>query len=345
MDPRALSALHRAGRVALAVTAVTGVLCAMLTVLALATGVRPLVFRSGSMSPDVPTGSLGFSRSTAGADVKVGDVVTVTTKTGTKVTHRVVTATYHGSTVTLQLKGDANKTPDADLYQVGSAPRLLFSVPKVGYVVNWLSRAPGSYVLALYVALMLVVVARRKNPDAGSPPLRLNPISRVLAPPIMTEADPAPQPEPRRRGRHRALAVGSALVIAFVALVGFGGSTWASWSDAATVSGSTITSGTWAIPVPVAPVVKTCVRSGNDITLTWTEAVDPTSFQIIYTSPGTEPLIAGTLRTGATSVANFNNSTGTIWIVAINSGGTSPASNKFSYQGNGSGNGTCTAVP
>ncbi|MET3963657.1 signal peptidase I [Marmoricola sp. OAE513] len=362
MDLRALNALHRTGRVALAASAVVGAACAVLTLVAVLTGVRPLVFLSGSMSPDVTTGSLGFSRSVDAADIKVGDVVTVTTKVDAKVTHRVVAATHHDDVVTLQLKGDANQTADEELYRVSSAPRLMFAVPKLGYLVNWLSHAPGSYVLALYVALMLVVIARRRNVDSGTTPGRTPGRHRTREPQVLI-----PQPVPTRRsgnilpppimvepvvlartarGPRRAVLVGSALLAGVLALSGFGGATWAAWTDDAAVSGSTITSGTWVVAPPVAPTVTSCVRSGNAITLTWTQAVDPANFQIRYTTPNTtEPLLAGTVRTATTSVANFNNQTGQIWVVAINGSSTSPQSNRYAFTGNGTGNAVCNPVP
>lgn len=352
MSPRVARALHRTGRVALSVTALVGVVCALLTVLALVTGVRPLVFRSGSMGPDVPAGSLGFSRSTDAADLKVGDVVTVTTKTDQKVTHRIVTVTPHDDVATLQLKGDANSIADEDLYQVSSAPKLLFSVPQAGYTVNWLSHAPGSYVLALYVALMLALIARRKDAGTSSgtpagtpePTQPLVPTRAYLRPPVFSEGALVTQAEPRGRGPRRALVAGVVVALVAVGLTGFSSSTWATWTDTADVSGSTIASGTWVVAPPAAPVVTSCTRSGNSITLNWTASVDPTNFRITHTNPTTEPLLAGNLRTATTQNANFNNSTGTIWIVAINSAGTSPASNKYAYTGNGS-NATCTPVP
>lgn len=329
MGPRAARALHRTGRVALSVTAVVGVVCALLTVLALVTGVRPLVFRSGSMGPDVPAGSLGFSRTTQAAQLKVGDVVTVTTKAGDKVTHRVVNVTYHDDVATVQLKGDANTVADADLYQITSAPRLLFSVPEAGYAVSWLSHAPGSYLLALYVALMLSLVARRKgtgtstgSADLGVPTPESPPTAAQLPQPTPTGGALATPAEPPGRGPRRALVIGVVVAVAAVALAGYSQTTWASWSDAAGVSGSTISSGTWVVAPPAAPVITGCTPANGETgyTLTWTWGPgNPDSFKMTYTNLNPAGAVAatpfaGSARTGIS--APFNDRSGTINLVA-----------------------------
>ncbi len=61
-----------------------------------------------------------------------------------------------------------------------------------------------------------------------------------------------------------------------------------------------------------------------------------------HQNPTTEPLLAGTLRTGSTVNANFNGSAGEVWVVAI-TGGLESESNHFRYSGNGSG-ASCVAV-
>ena len=89
-------------------------------------------------------------------------------------------------------------------------------------------------------------------------------------------------------------------------------------------------------------VLTGCDRRGSGATLTWTSAANPTSFQIRHQNPTTEPLLAGTLRTGSTADANFNGSAGEVWVVAI-TGGLESESNHFRYSGNGSG-ASCVAV-
>lgn len=328
----------RLGQTLLTVTAVIGALGCVLVLLALVTGVRPVVFRSGSMEPAVGTGALGFSRSTDASDLKVGDVVTVTTQAKKSITHRIVAIGPGADSTTLRLKGDDNGAPDEEIYTVTSAPRLLFDLPKAGYVVAWFANAPGSYLLGGYVMLMLMLAFRRRTDEGGSAG---SPETAEVV-----EPDPAPAAQsPVRRNRRGPFAVATAgAIVALAAAVvsGWSQSTWAAWTDTVDSSGTSIATGTWG--VPAAPVVTSCTRSGNSITLNWTAAVNPTNFRIQHTNPTTEPLIAGTLRTATTQNANFNNSTGQIWIVAINGSGTSPQSNRYAYTGNGS-NAVCTPVP
>ncbi|WP_347038196.1 hypothetical protein AAHB37_16560 [Glutamicibacter halophytocola] len=70
--------------------AVLGTLCLAMAVLALVFGFKPLVFASGSMSPGIPTGSLGLAVPATVQEVVVGDVVSVVNSGNQRITHRVV---------------------------------------------------------------------------------------------------------------------------------------------------------------------------------------------------------------------------------------------------------------
>jgi len=86
------------------------------------------------------------------------------------------------------------------------------------------------------------------------------------------------------------------------------------------------------------PRITTCTEAngsqGN--TLAWTAASNPTTFEVRYTAD-VHPAqsVAGTLRTVALTEGP-NGETGTFYLVAISSGGTSAPSNPVSYSGNGS---------
>jgi signal peptidase I len=168
---------RRGQQVLLALGAFFGVACLLTTLVAPLVHVRPLIFLSGSMSPTVTTGSLGLAHTTAAADLRVGDVVTVPAGKGAYLTHRIVRIIHHGDTATLQLKGDANKHADPAMHEVLEAPRLFASVPHAGAVVAWLSRTPGVYLLAAYVVFALGALRRRREQlrrgrgadDSGAP--------------------------------------------------------------------------------------------------------------------------------------------------------------------------------
>lgn len=152
--------LSRVGDVALWVGAVVGGCCLVVLLAALIFGVRPLIFRSGSMSPTITTGSLAFAHRVPATDVRVGDIVSVPVG-DTRVTHRVVQVITTSGGISLRLRGDANPTPDARLYHVSTVERVWVWLPRVGYAVAWLTRTPGSFVLALYAAVLLALIFRR----------------------------------------------------------------------------------------------------------------------------------------------------------------------------------------
>ena len=129
--------VRTAGRIActsaLNVGATLGFLVLVTVVAGLAFGIRPIVITSGSMEPTIATGALVLARSVPAADVEVGDVVTVPTATGTRVTHRVVRVDDGGADLAvLTLRGDANPAADPEQYPVSSADRMLLDVPLVG---------------------------------------------------------------------------------------------------------------------------------------------------------------------------------------------------------------------
>ncbi|MDO9396698.1 MAG: signal peptidase I, partial [Herbiconiux sp.] len=127
-----------------------------------------LVFRSGSMGPDIPTGSLALARTTDAADLRSGDVVSVLAANGERVTHRLVTSTLRGDEASLVLQGDANGTPDDEIYQVTEAEVEIASVPFAGYVVAVLL-SPAGLLAAGCLSLMLLLMGFGPS-DRGDPP-------------------------------------------------------------------------------------------------------------------------------------------------------------------------------
>ncbi len=147
----------------LTVGAAAGALCVVVAIAVVAFDARALVFRSGSMSPAIETGALALARPVPAADVSEGDVVSVRNDEGTRVTHRVVAIETVGEQARLTLKGDDNPTVDAQPYVVTSVDRVVFDVPRVGYVVSWLSGPIGLILLGGYAAFLLSVLFGRRR--------------------------------------------------------------------------------------------------------------------------------------------------------------------------------------
>lgn len=162
--------LGRVGNILLTIMALVGTFCIVATVAAVVLDVRPLVFRSGSMAPAIDTGALALARTTDVDDLAVGDVVSVLDADGVRITHRIDTVTVRDGTATLVLKGDANAAVDGEPYVVTTADRVLFDVPRAGYVVSWMSGPIGVFLGGLVVGGVLLSSVRtsRRGGSGGA---------------------------------------------------------------------------------------------------------------------------------------------------------------------------------
>ena len=306
------SLVRRSREVALTTSAVAGVLCLVLLLAGLVLGVRPLVFRSGSMAPAIDTGALALARTVPASEVHRGDVVSVRDAAGTRVTHRVVSVATQGEQRQLTLKGDANAHPDAEAYNVTEAQRVFLHVPRLGYVVGWLTGPIGLFLLGLYAALLLSVVFRRRPPGNGRPssPARRRASGRSTS--------------PRRRTRvHAALAVAVTALAVLVPAPGWS----APWTDTVNVTGTTFI----ASAVPPSASFNCGALGLLSVTFDWTAVAGATDYTLHYGSGGTDTVqVSGTSKTIGALISG-----GTAWVVAnINYGSTtwtSVASNTRTY--------------
>lgn len=283
---RAAFSLRALRETVLTLGAVLGVLCIVSTAAALAFDIKPVVFESGSMSPAIDTGALAISRTVPASELGAGDIVTVRTSAGVQVTHRIQDIAMSGDKASLVLKGDANKVADDKVYVVTSAPRVLFDIPKAGYVVSFLSGPIGIFAGGLLVGVVLLTVFRSGRP----------------------------RPKGGRGGARKAISAASVIVLGAGVTSAFGGAqTQAYYTDTASM-----TSDVFSAEDP--PVLITgCTTSGNSLTITWNAPVSPTTweFRYVYTDSTTEvDSFAGTLRS-RTSVTNLNTKDGTVTLVGI----------------------------
>jgi signal peptidase I len=303
--------VRRSREVALTTAAVAGALCLVLLLVGLVLGVHPLVFRSGSMAPAIDTGALALARTVPAAEVQHGDVVSVLDAGGTRVTHRVVSVAAQGEQRQLTLKGDANQRPDAEVYTVTEVQRVFLDVPRLGYVVGWLTGPIGLFLLGLYAALLLSVALRRGSSDRSEPPAPRSPPGRRRA---------APE---RRRRLPAVLAVATT-----AAAVLLPAPTWsAPWTDDVQIAGTTLTS--YTVP---SPATFTCSGLGiATVTFNWAAVSGASNYTLHYGSGGSSTLtVNGTSQTIVTLITG-----GTAWVQAnINYGSvvwTSAPSQSRSY--------------
>lgn len=149
----------RLGDLLLTVLAVGGSICLILVILGIVFNISIMMFRTGSMSPTITTGSIAFVREIPATQMSVGDVVTVERGENIlPVTHRVleIVETNDNGVVTFTMQGDANESPDVEPYSVSEVKTLMFSIPKVAPAIQWFS---NPWVLGgLTVGASLIVV-------------------------------------------------------------------------------------------------------------------------------------------------------------------------------------------
>lgn len=138
--------------------AVLGVVCIIATIAAFALNISLIMFKTGSMSPTIPAGSLAVVREIPASDIRVGDVTTVSRGEGRlPVTHRVISTTPIGNGVySIEMQGDANNSPDPRPYEVTEVKKTIWHVPGLAYVVAKVSQP--IYMAGITVAASLLVV-------------------------------------------------------------------------------------------------------------------------------------------------------------------------------------------
>lgn len=125
-----------------------------------AAGIRPFIVMSGSMEPEISTGSLCFVNSRSHIeDVKEDDIINYSLL-DSYITHRVVRVSDEG----IITKGDANSTEDIGIVtEENFYGEVMFSIPVMGYVFFFIKKEiiPISASLII-LAAALEIMKRRK---------------------------------------------------------------------------------------------------------------------------------------------------------------------------------------
>lgn len=139
----AVRAAARMGRVvrevAMTVLALGGIACIILVVLAFTGGFSLIMFKTGSMEPTIPAGSVALVQEIPASDVNVRDVVTVDRHDALPITHRVTSITDASSADqrTITMRGDANSADDPLPYTISDVRIVRGSVPHLANVIIW----------------------------------------------------------------------------------------------------------------------------------------------------------------------------------------------------------------
>ena len=138
------------------------VVLALLLVGARFIGLNVYTVLSGSMEPTYHVGSLIYVKDVDTDGLKAGDVITYMLDEDTIVTHRiadVIPDETAPSIIRFQTKGDANDSVDGSLVHyknVIGTP--VFSIPKLGYLANYIQKPPGRYIAISAGAIILLLV-------------------------------------------------------------------------------------------------------------------------------------------------------------------------------------------
>ncbi len=120
----------RLREILLNIAAAGGAVCILAVICALLFNITLIMFKTGSMSPGIPAGSLAVVREIPAREINPGDVVTVDRPGKLPITHRVQTVEpADGSARTITMKGDANTEADPAPYVVEKVRLVLWSVP------------------------------------------------------------------------------------------------------------------------------------------------------------------------------------------------------------------------
>lgn len=139
-----------------AVVALGGLL--MVSLVPIAGNIQIKIVKSGSMEPTIKTGAIVVDKPEA--SYQVGDVVTFgkDTKTQIPTTHRIVAITGTGGNEMITTKGDANNSADPTQTPLSEVHgKVLFSVPYLGYVLNF-ARQPLGFALLVGVPALAIII-------------------------------------------------------------------------------------------------------------------------------------------------------------------------------------------
>ena len=121
-----------------------------------AIGFTPFAILSPSMSPKYMPGDLIYVKNVPPEKIKKGDVLTFVISDNTVVTHRVDDVDREKKC--FYTKGDANTTRDTSpVYYDNTLGVVKFSIPKLGYVSNFISTKNGRYIAGACIVVLILL--------------------------------------------------------------------------------------------------------------------------------------------------------------------------------------------
>lgn len=272
--------------------AVLGTLCLLAALAGMMLGAKPLIFRTGSMSPAIATGALAITFPVEAREIRTGDIISVENAAGVRITHRVVSSEVGNGAATVRLKGDANPVADGEPYVLRTADRVVLSVPLLGYGIAWLSSPAAMFVGGLFTAFLLYLAfgSARTNraderPEDHDDSGNAEPVTALAA-----------RPGARRKAGRRSKRM-AATSVASLALVVAGTLQTSAPSQAAFMDTASATAGFTATSLQ-APTM-TCTNSGSyNVTLTLTHPGGPATLYELNSAVPVRTWTTGTWSAG-----------------------------------------------
>ena len=117
---------------------------------------------SGSMEPGIKTGSIiGVKLAEDKTEFKEGDVITFQAEEDILITHRITEVVKNGDSVLYRTKGDNNNAEDMNAVLPDNVVAVYtdFTVPYVGYFINFAQSKNGALLLLIPGFLLLIYSA------------------------------------------------------------------------------------------------------------------------------------------------------------------------------------------
>ena len=124
-------------------------------------GYRLYVVQSGSMEPDIQTGSLVISKRESPENLVIGDVVTFKSKddSTTLVTHRIEQISKENGELSFITKGDANDVIDLEPVKPENIiARVQYDIPYLGYMTEFIKTKQGMLLVVIIPAIALLLI-------------------------------------------------------------------------------------------------------------------------------------------------------------------------------------------
>ncbi len=189
---------------------------ALLVFIVPATGLKAKSVPTGSMRPAISPGSLVIIQSVPLSQLAVGDIITYRDSDDPKttITHRIIKEEQKAGTPFYVTKGDANAREDAEIVGGQVVGRVIFGVPVLGAVSDWLKKPVGLLLVVVLPGLYVIydevrrlrqnlkrhpVKPENANP-APTPPASAQPTSAEVTPPASGPRRPPMDGMTRRIG-------------------------------------------------------------------------------------------------------------------------------------------------